>query len=134
MHRYGGPEVIEIEDIEKPEPEADQVLVRVYAAGVGPWDGWIRGGKSVLPQPLPLTVGSDLSGVVEAVGARVTGFAPGDEVFGVSSPRYTGASADYAVVPPTMLARKPRVLSHVDAASVPVVAVRLPSSSHLPLF
>lgn len=123
VHRFGPPDVIEIEDIERPQPEADQVLVRIHAAGVGPWDGWIRSGNSVLPQPLPLTLGSDLSGVVEAVGARVTELAPGDEVFGVSSARFTGAYAEYAAVPAIMLARKPRTLSHVDAASVPVVAV-----------
>lgn len=123
MRRFGPPDVIEIEDIETPQPEADQVLVHVHAAGVGPWDGWIRSGKSVLPQPLPLTLGSDLSGVVEAVGARVTGLAPGDEVFGVSSARFTGAYAEQAAVPASMLARKPQSLSHVEAASVPVVAV-----------
>ena len=123
LRRFGPPDVIELEDIETPQPEADGVLVQVHAAGVGPWDGWIRGGKSVLPQPLPLTLGSDLSGVVEAVGPRVTGFAPGDEVFGVSSPRFIGAYAEQAAAPATMLARKPRRLTHVDAASVPVVAV-----------
>jgi NADPH:quinone reductase-like Zn-dependent oxidoreductase len=123
VHRFGPSSVIEIEDVEKPRPEADQVLVEVHAAGVGPWDTWIRSGKSVLPQPLPLTLGSDFSGVVAAVGAKVTSCARGDEVFGVTSPRYTGASADYAAVPATMVAHKPRRLSHVEAASVPVVAV-----------
>jgi NADPH:quinone reductase-like Zn-dependent oxidoreductase len=77
----------------------------------------------VLPQPLPLTLGSDFSGIVKTAGARASGFAPGDEVFGVSSERFTGAYAEYAAVRATRLARKPRGLSHVDAASVPVVAV-----------
>jgi NADPH:quinone reductase-like Zn-dependent oxidoreductase len=123
VRRFGPPDVIEIEDIATPQPEADEVLVQVHAAGVGPWDAWIRSGKSVLPQPLPLTLGSDLSGVVEAVGARVTDLVPGDEVFGVSGPRFTGAYAEHATAPATMLARKPRRLTHVEAASVPVVAV-----------
>lgn len=123
VHRFGPPGVIEVEDIDKPQPEDDQVLVEVHAAGVGSWDGWIRSGKSVLPQPLPLTLGSDFSGIVEAVGAKVTAFARGDEVFGASSPRFTGSYAEYATVPATMLARKPRGLGHVDAASVPVIAV-----------
>ena len=123
VRRFGPPEVIELEDIETPQPEADQVLVQVHAAGVGPWDAWIRSGKSVISQPLPLTLGADLSGIVEAVGARVTGFAPGDEVFGVSSPRFTGAYAEHVAAPASMLARKPRGLSHIDAASAPVVAV-----------
>lgn len=123
VHRFGSPDVIEIEDVEIPRPDADQVLVEIHAAGVGPWDGLIRRGESVLPQPLPLTLGSDLSGVVEAVGARVTELAPGDEVFGVSSARFTGAYAEHAAAPASKLARKPRGLSHVEAASVPVVAV-----------
>lgn len=67
------------------------MLVRVKAAGVGPWDAWIRAGKSALPQPLPLTLGSDISGVVEGLGPGVTGFSMGDEVFGVTNPRFTGA-------------------------------------------
>jgi NADPH:quinone reductase-like Zn-dependent oxidoreductase len=123
VHRFGPPDVIQLDDIEIPQPGAGEVLVEVHAAGVGPWDGLIRRGGSVLPQPLPLTLGSDLSGVVEAVGARVTAFAPGDEIFGVSSARFTGAYAEHAVAPATKLARKPRRLSHVEAASVPVVAV-----------
>ncbi len=72
VHRFGPPEVITLEDIESPEPSEDEVLVRVKAAGVGPWDAWIRVGRSALPQPLPLTLGSELSGTVEAVGSKVT--------------------------------------------------------------
>src|SRR5271167_2962084 len=72
VHRFGPPDVIAMERIELPQPGEDQILVRVHAAGVGPWDAWVRAGKSVLPQPLPLTLGSDLSGIVEAVGPKVT--------------------------------------------------------------
>ena len=68
VHQFGGPEVITFDHIARPEPGVDEILVRVLAAGVGPWDAWIRAGRSVLPQPLPLTLGSDLSGIVEAVG------------------------------------------------------------------
>ena len=99
--------MITLEHIERPEPGADEVLVRVLAAGVGPWDGWIRAGKSVLPQPLPLTLGSDLSGIVEAVGPGVTVFRPGDAVFGVTNRRFTGAYAEYAVASAGMIARRP---------------------------
>ena len=95
----------------------------MHAAGVGPWDGWVRAGKSVLPQPLPLTLGSDFAGVIAAVGTGVAEFAPGDEVFGVTNPRFTGAYAEYASAAAGMIARKPASLTHVDAASVPVVAV-----------
>ena len=55
VHRFGPPEVITLEDLERPEPGEDEVLVRVKAAGVGPWDAWIRAGRSALPQLLPLT-------------------------------------------------------------------------------
>jgi len=112
-----------MERIELPQPGEDQILVRVHAAGVGPWDAWVRAGKSVLPQPLPLTLGSDLSGIVEAVGPKVTAFKPDDAVFGVTNPRFTGAYAEYAVVSARMMARKPKSLSHIEAASTPVGAV-----------
>jgi NADPH:quinone reductase-like Zn-dependent oxidoreductase len=123
VHRFGSPEVIAFEDVERPEPGEGEVLVRITAAGVGPWDGWIRAGKSVLPQPLPLTLGSDLSGTVEATGPGATGFAPGDEVFGVTNARFTGAYAEYALASAGMIARKPGRIGHVEAASLPVVAV-----------
>lgn len=123
VHHFGGPEVMVLEDVPMPAPGAGEVLVRIAAAGVGPWDGWIRAGRSALPQPLPLTLGSDLSGVVAAVGPDVAGFAPGDAVYGVTNPRFTGAYAEYAVASAAMLARKPRTLSDAAAASVPVVAV-----------
>lgn len=123
VHQYGPPAAIRLEDLPIPVPGPGEVLVRVHAAGVGPWDGWVRAGKSVLPQPLPLTLGSDFSGVIVAVGTGVAEFAPGDEVFGVTNPRFTGAYAEYAVAAAGMIARKPASLTHVDAASVPVVAV-----------
>jgi NADPH:quinone reductase-like Zn-dependent oxidoreductase len=123
VHQYGPPSAITLEDLPIPGPGPGEVLVRVHAAGVGPWDGWIRAGKSVLPQPLPLTLGSDFSGVIAAIGDGVAPFAPGDEVYGVTNPRFTGAYAEFAVAAAGMIARKPTSLTHVDAASVPVVAV-----------
>jgi NADPH:quinone reductase-like Zn-dependent oxidoreductase len=71
---------------------------------------------------LPLILGSDFSGVVEDVGPGVSGLHPGDDVFGVTNPRFTGAYAEYAVAEAVMIAGKPRRLSYVEAASVPVVA------------
>src|SRR5579871_1783114 len=62
IHVFGGPEVIVFEDVPRPTPGTGEVLVRVYAAGVGPWDAWIRAGRSALPEPLPLTLGADLAG------------------------------------------------------------------------
>jgi NADPH:quinone reductase-like Zn-dependent oxidoreductase len=106
-----------------PSPGPGEVLVRVMAAGVAAWDAIIREGKSkVSPQP-PLTLGSDLSGVVEQVGPGVTDFAPGDEVYGVTNPQFCGAQAEFAVAMAGMIARKPHSLNYVEAASAPVIAV-----------
>lgn len=123
VHKFGSPEVISIDDLPKPQPGRGEVVVRVKAAGIGPWDGLIRSGKSVLPHPLPLTLGSDLSGEVDSVGAGVENLKIGDEVFGVTNERFTGAYAEYAVARAAMLAPKPKRLNHTHAASVPVVAV-----------
>jgi NADPH:quinone reductase-like Zn-dependent oxidoreductase len=123
VYEFGGPEVIRFEAQDALRAGDGEVLVRVRAAGVGPWDGWIRAGKSALPQPLPLTLGSDLAGVVEAVGPNVTSNARGDAVFGVTNAQFTGSYADYAIATAAMIARKPALISNVDAASAPVVAV-----------
>ncbi len=122
IHAFGPPEAITIERLPLPSPGEGEVLVRVAAAGVGPWDAWIRAGRSVLPQPLPLTLGSDLSGVVEAIGPGVAGFGPGQEVYGVTNGRFTGAYADYALAEAGRIAPKPATLDHLQAASVPVIA------------
>ena len=123
IHRFGPPEVIVVEDIPKPSPGKGEVLVRVAAAGVAPWDAIIREGKSkVSPQP-PLTLGSDLSGFVEEIGPDVNAFAIGDEVYGVTNPQFYGAQAEFAVAFAGMIAPKPRLLNHLEAASAPVVAV-----------
>ena len=123
VHEFGPPEVMVLEAIPRPVPGPGEVLVKVHAAGVGPWDGWIRAGKSALPQPLPLTLGSDLSGEVEALGPDVSNMAVGDQAFGVTNPRFVGAYAEYAVASAGMLAKKPTSLSFIEAASVPVIAV-----------
>jgi NADPH:quinone reductase-like Zn-dependent oxidoreductase len=123
VHEFGGPDVIRAENIDRPVPGAGEVLVKVHAAGVGPWDGWIRSGHSALPQPLPLTLGSDISGVVEAVGTEVKSFKPGDAVYGVTNPRFIGAYAEYAIASAGMIALKPKTIDDIEAASIPVIAV-----------
>jgi D-arabinose 1-dehydrogenase-like Zn-dependent alcohol dehydrogenase len=85
VHEFGPPEVMKFERVPWPEPGPGEVLVKVEAAGVGPWDGWIRAGKSALPQPLPLTLGSDLSGVIVATGPGVSGLRVGDQIYGVTN-------------------------------------------------
>ena len=123
IHSFGSPEVISLENIPDPVPGDGEVVVQVKAAGVGPWDAWIRSGKSVLPQPLPLTLGSDLSGVVHSIGPGVEELQIGDAVFGVTNERFTGAYAEYAVAKAALISLKPQSLNHTHAASVPVVAV-----------
>ncbi len=123
IHTFGTPDVVAVEDVPIPSPGPGEILVRVMAAGVAPWDALIREGKSkVSPQP-PLTLGSDLSGVVEQVGPDLSDFAPGDEVYGVTNPQFCGAQAEFAVASAAMVARKPQSLNFVEAASAPVVAV-----------
>lgn len=123
VYEFGSPDVIRVETIERPQPGPGEVLVRVKAAGVGPWDAWIRAGRSVLPQPLPLTLGSDLSGIVDALGPDVADFSRGDAVYGVTNSRFTDAYAEYAIAHAEKIAHKPRELTDLEAASVPVVAV-----------
>ena len=123
VHQFGPPDVMRFEKVSQPNPGAGEVLVKVEAAGVGPWDGWIRAGKSVLPQPLPLTLGSDLSGEIIAVGEGVSDLRAGDQVYGVTNPRFVGAYAEYAVASSAMVAKKPSSKTHIEAASVPVIAV-----------
>jgi NADPH:quinone reductase-like Zn-dependent oxidoreductase len=120
---FGGPEVLRLVEVERPEPGPTEVLVRVHAAGVNPVDWWTRSGKGVL-RDLPMTVGWDLSGVVEEAGRGVTRFAPGDEVFGMPwFPRQAGAYADYVTAPSRQLARKPARASHLEAGGLPLAGL-----------
>lgn len=123
IHRFGSPEVIVVEDIPRPVPAVGEVLVRVAASGVAPWDALIREGKSKVAPPPPLTLGSDFAGMVEAVGPGVSQFKHGDEVYGVTNAQFVGANAEYAVATATMIATRPRRLGNLEAGSLPVVAV-----------
>jgi NADPH:quinone reductase-like Zn-dependent oxidoreductase len=120
--RFGPPNVITIDDLPRPEPAAGQLLVRVKAAGVGNWDALIREGKVEL-QPLPLILGAELSGVVEAIGTEVSGFKRGDEVYGATNEQFSGAYAEYALPSARMMAQKPKSLNFIEAASAPIVTV-----------
>jgi NADPH:quinone reductase-like Zn-dependent oxidoreductase len=120
--RFGPPSVISSDDVPRPDPGAGQLLVRVKAAGAGNWDALIRDGKVQL-QPLPLILGAELSGIVEAIGADIPGFKVGDQVYGATNEQFSGAYAEYAVPLARMIGRKPSGLSFVEAASVPIVAV-----------
>ena len=120
--RFGPPSVISTDDVPRPQPGTGQVLVRVKAAGVGPWDALVRDGTIRL-QPLPLVLGAELSGIVEAIGAEVRGFAVGDEVYGSTNEQFSGAYAEYAVPLAQFIAPKPKRLSFIEAASAPIGAV-----------
>ena len=123
VHEYGSPDVLKLEDIPIPVPGAGEVLVRVRAAGVGPWDALVRTGDSGIPQKLPLTPGSDICGSVHVRGPGVTAFSDGEDVFGATNPSFTGGYAQYAVASAGMIARKPQSMDDVTAAGIPVVAV-----------
>jgi NADPH:quinone reductase-like Zn-dependent oxidoreductase len=123
IREFGGIDRMHEERLPIPMPSPTQVLVRVEAASVGPWDALVREGKSGLDQSLPVVIGSDLSGVAERVGAQVEGIRPGDDVFGVTNQSFTGAYAEYALAAGTSVARKPARTGHVEASSMPVIAV-----------
>ncbi|MFD8388797.1 zinc-dependent alcohol dehydrogenase family protein [Streptomyces sp. NPDC059680] len=115
-----------LKDIEKPSAGPGQVLVRVKASGVNPLDTKIRAGKAPhAKRTLPAVLGLDLAGVVEQVGEGVTGFAPGDEVYGMTGGvgDLQGSLAEYAAVDARLLARKPASLSMREAAALPLVVI-----------
>jgi len=119
---YGPPEVLKLEDIEKPVPNDDQVLIKVRAASVNPVDLVYRGGARImtgLRKPRVTRLGTDLAGRVEAVGKNVTQVKPGDEVFGAAK----GAFAEYVCMPERALVIKPDNMTFEQAASVPVAAI-----------
>jgi NADPH:quinone reductase-like Zn-dependent oxidoreductase len=121
IHDYGGPEQIVIEQAPRPQPQADQVLVRLMAAGVNPADWKIRAGyfKQFMPLAFPWIPGIEGAGMVEAVGANVTTLKPGQAVFGIINNSY----AEYAAVSATDLFIKSELLSFEQAASVSVGAL-----------
>ncbi|MHB1295214.1 MAG: NADP-dependent oxidoreductase [Anaerolineae bacterium] len=121
-HRYGGPEVLVYENAPMPEPSADELLVRVHAAGVNPADRQIRAGlRSRLAEPFTLAPGFEVSGVVERLGSAAEGFQPGDAVFAMLP--VMGGYAEWAVAPAACWAHKPATLDHVQAAALPVASL-----------
>ncbi len=125
-HRIGGPEVLRVEELPEPEPIPTEIKVRVHAAGVNPVDFKTREGRgmaAVLGGP-PLRIGWDVAGTVAAVGAGVTRFRVGDEVFGMPwFPRQAGAYAEYVTAPSRHFAPKPAVLSFEQAAALPLAGL-----------
>jgi NADPH:quinone reductase-like Zn-dependent oxidoreductase len=124
IHKFGGPEVLEDDTLPLPVPKNDEILVRIMAASVNPVDGKIREGKfaKVNDEALPVTLGRDLSGVVESCGSAAQGITQGDPVFALLD-YDRGAYAQHVIVKPDEWARKPENLSHVEAAAVPLAAL-----------
>jgi len=125
IHEYGGPEVLKYEDVPQPEPKRDQLLVRVIAAGVNPVDGMIRSGMFDKEghRAFPIILGGDISGVVEKAGSKITKFKSGDPVFAYVSLDDSGGYAQYALVTEREAASKPKSLTYIEAAAVPIVAL-----------
>jgi NADPH:quinone reductase-like Zn-dependent oxidoreductase len=117
--RFGGPEVLELAEVEKPKTRPTEVLVRVHAASINPLETVIRSGRHALIGEPPFVLGWDVSGVVEEVAPGMHRFAPGDEVFGMPMfPQELGGYAEYVAAPSRQLVRKPASLSHEQAAGL----------------
>src|SRR5262245_13484859 len=125
--RYGPPDVLRIEEIEKPTPDENQILVKVHAASINAGDYFARGGKpylfrfftGALLKPNNTRLGSDVAGQVEAIGENVKQFRVGDEVFGCRN----GAFAEYVCAPEERFVLKPANVSYEQAAAVPWAAL-----------
>jgi NADPH:quinone reductase-like Zn-dependent oxidoreductase len=125
IHEFGGPDVLELEDIEVPQPKADEVLIKVYASSVNPVDGKIMAGEAQakFPTSFPLTIGWDVSGIIERAGDHVRNFSIGDEVYGRPFPTQNGAFAEYVVIKADEIVLKPRSIDHIHAAAVPLAGL-----------
>src|SRR5271156_5153530 len=112
MHQFGGPEVLVDEEVSRPTPGAGEVLVRVRAVGLNPYEWKFRKGMFPSGVTFPLTPGSELAGTIERLGTGVTGLHAGQDIFaaGVRS-----AYAQYVVAKPTLLVDKPASLDYVQA-------------------
>jgi len=124
VHEYGGPDVFKYEDVPRPEPKEDQVLIHVMAAGVNPVDGLVRQGmrpRRGTEQP-SIIIGYDIAGVVEKAGSKITKFKPGDAVYAYLPIGLGGGYAEYVVAKENVTALKPKNINFVKAAAVPLAA------------
>ena len=116
VREFGGPEVLKLEEIPTPKPGAGQVLVRLHAAGVNPYDTYMRAGTYAVKPPLPYTPGSDGAGVIEVVGEGVKKVKPGDRVY--TAKTVTGAYAEYAIALEEQVHRLPDKITFGQGAGV----------------
>jgi NADPH:quinone reductase-like Zn-dependent oxidoreductase len=126
--KYGGPEVLQIKEVEKPFPKDNEVLVKVHAASINDWDMGLLKGDMInrlingFFKPKKNIIGSDIAGRIEAVGKNVNKFQPGDEVYGDLSGKW-GGFAEYVCASETTLALKPANMSFIEAAAIPQAAM-----------
>jgi len=120
IHQFGGPDVLQVEDMPMPEPGPEEVRIQVMAAGVNPVDWKIREGMRGMQ--LPLTMGADVAGVVDMVGPGVDMFHLGDRVFGRAMPEY-GGYTEYTIAKANQVAFMPKSLDFVHAAAIPVAGI-----------
>jgi NADPH:quinone reductase-like Zn-dependent oxidoreductase len=125
IHAFGGPDQLKYEQIPIPQPGPGEVLIRVHAAGVNPVDWKVREGylKDYVNHTLPLTLGWDVSGVIQAMGLGATRFKKDDEVYSRPDLTRDGTYAEYVVVRESEVARKPKSADHIHAASIPLAAL-----------
>lgn len=122
--KYGGPEVLQLREVEKPYPKDDEVLIKIYAVSINDWDWGLLQGDFMnrlmfgIQKPRKKILGSDIAGRIEAVGKNVKHFHPGDEVYGDLSGQW-GGFAEYVCAPEKSLARKPAGMSFEEAAAIP---------------
>jgi len=116
VHEFGGPEVLRFEEVATPRPGAGQVLLRIHAAGVNPYDTYMRNGTYAIKPPLPYTPGSDGAGVVEAVGEEVKNIKPGDRVYVANT--VSGAYAEYALAMERQVHPLPEKITYAQGAGV----------------
>jgi NADPH:quinone reductase len=116
VHEFGGPEVLKFEELPTPKPAAGQVLVRIHAAGVNPYDTYMRAGTYAIKPPLPYTPGSDAAGVIEATGNSVKKVKPGDRVY--TARTVTGAYAEFALALEEQVHSLPEKISFGQGAGV----------------
>ena len=126
--KYGGPDNLQLKEIEKPTPKDDEVLIKVYAVSINDWDYGLLQGDPInrmmfgLRKPKKQILGSDIAGRIEAIGKNITKFHPGDDVFGDLSGKW-GGFAEYVCAPEKSLALKPASMSYEQAAAIPQAAM-----------
>ncbi len=124
VHEFGGPEVMKYEDVPRPEPKEDEILVRVMAAAVNPVDSYVRQGMLAKHgmDKRPAIIGYDISGVVEKTGANAKKFKAGDKVYSYLSVMRGGGYAEFAIAKESETALKPKNIDFEEAAAVPLAA------------